>query len=265
MRTMYHKCKLVHADLSEYNILYYRGLAYIIDVSQAIEHDHPNAMEFLRMDCANITQFFGHRHGLAVLTARELFDFITDPAIADDDVPQVLAALLAQSDQRSSATLDPSTQVDDAVFQRSFIPRTIDEVDDIEGDMARVRAGDATDIYYQKVLGLNPLLIAPVATPSPATSSKRPAGPPGPSSSQDAASIPASSDPAAPGMSGGDDSSAAGWVDHENPTPDEVKAARKANKKKVKEENRTRRQNKIPKALKKKKIKQSAGQKKKHK
>lgn len=27
---------------------------YIIDVSQAVEHDHPHALEFLRKDCTNV-------------------------------------------------------------------------------------------------------------------------------------------------------------------------------------------------------------------
>ena len=51
MRTMYHSCRLVHGDLSEYNILYARGQLLFIDVSQSVEHDHPRALEFLRMVC----------------------------------------------------------------------------------------------------------------------------------------------------------------------------------------------------------------------
>ena len=79
MRTMFHKCRLVHADLSEYNILYadtvseycallllltcfpyrfYENGLYFIDVSQSVEHDHPMALDFLRMDCGNVTDFF---------------------------------------------------------------------------------------------------------------------------------------------------------------------------------------------------------------
>ena len=34
MRTMYQKCKLVHGDLSEYNMLYHESHLFIIDVSQ---------------------------------------------------------------------------------------------------------------------------------------------------------------------------------------------------------------------------------------
>ena len=55
MWKLYNKCKLVHADLSEYNILYHEESLVIIDVSQAVEHEHPMAFEFLRKDCTNIT------------------------------------------------------------------------------------------------------------------------------------------------------------------------------------------------------------------
>lgn len=58
MRRMYHMCKLVHADFSEYNMLYYKNEVYVIDVSQAVEHDHPMALDFLRRDCVNINDFF---------------------------------------------------------------------------------------------------------------------------------------------------------------------------------------------------------------
>lgn len=33
---------------------YHNGDAYIIDVSQSVEHDHPHALEFLRKDCTNV-------------------------------------------------------------------------------------------------------------------------------------------------------------------------------------------------------------------
>lgn len=58
MWKIYNKCKLVHADLSEFNILLHKGQLIIIDVSQSVEHDHPHAFDFLRKDCQNISEFF---------------------------------------------------------------------------------------------------------------------------------------------------------------------------------------------------------------
>lgn len=54
----YQDCKLIHGDFSEYNLMYHRGHPYVIDVSQAVERCHPRALNFLKRDCANITQFF---------------------------------------------------------------------------------------------------------------------------------------------------------------------------------------------------------------
>lgn len=58
MRTLYRVCKLVHADLSEYNALVLDDRLYIIDVSQSVEHDHPHALDFLKSDCNNVSKFF---------------------------------------------------------------------------------------------------------------------------------------------------------------------------------------------------------------
>jgi RIO kinase 1 len=63
MKRAFQKAKLVHGDLSEYNILMYDGLPYIIDCGQAMLTDHPNAIEFLRRDVRNINRYF---HSLEV-------------------------------------------------------------------------------------------------------------------------------------------------------------------------------------------------------
>ena len=83
IRNIYHKCKLVHGDLSEFNLLYHDGKAYIIDVSQSVEHDHPHALEFLRKDINNVTEFFRKKR-VNVLTVKELFDFVVDPTIRNE-------------------------------------------------------------------------------------------------------------------------------------------------------------------------------------
>lgn len=51
--------KLVHSDLSEYNIVVKPDLDIaIIDVSQAIDISHPNALHYLKRDIENIYRFF---------------------------------------------------------------------------------------------------------------------------------------------------------------------------------------------------------------
>ena len=79
MRVMYKRCRLVHGDLSEYNLLWHDKEVVVIDVSQSVEHDHPRASEFLRKDCANVNDFFGKavQHPIEPLSLRELFDFVT--------------------------------------------------------------------------------------------------------------------------------------------------------------------------------------------
>jgi len=42
-----------------------------------VEHDHPYALDFLRKDCTNVTDFFKKKH-VRVMSIRQLFDFITD-------------------------------------------------------------------------------------------------------------------------------------------------------------------------------------------
>ncbi len=54
------KAALVHADLSEYNFLFWDGKVVVIDVGQAVTLDHPMAAEWFRRDLANMAHFF-HR------------------------------------------------------------------------------------------------------------------------------------------------------------------------------------------------------------
>jgi RIO kinase 1 len=56
--TKMYKDRIVHADLSPFNILFYRGKPYIIDVGQAVLLDHPQALEFLKRDIKNLVWYF---------------------------------------------------------------------------------------------------------------------------------------------------------------------------------------------------------------
>lgn len=56
-------------------MLYYEGKVFFIDVSQAVENDHPHSMDFLRRDIVNINDFF-RKKGVHVFGAKRLFEFI---------------------------------------------------------------------------------------------------------------------------------------------------------------------------------------------
>jgi len=90
---LYRVCKLVHGDLSEYNVLYHQREVVIIDVSQSVDLDHPKALDFLREDCKHVNDFF-KKGGCATLTMRELFDFCVDPAVTEANRDATLDALM---------------------------------------------------------------------------------------------------------------------------------------------------------------------------
>ena len=55
---------LVHADLSPYNILVWKGKAHIIDVPQAVDvRFNRSALDLLKRDVANVCTFF-ERYGI---------------------------------------------------------------------------------------------------------------------------------------------------------------------------------------------------------
>jgi RIO kinase 1 len=58
LKRLYQKAKLVHGDLSEYNILMWKGLPIIIDMSQSVSIEHPLANFMLDRDLANLNRFF---------------------------------------------------------------------------------------------------------------------------------------------------------------------------------------------------------------
>lgn len=53
-----HKSGLVHADLSEYNLLWWDGRIVVIDVGQAVPLTHARAKEWFRRDVGNIARYF---------------------------------------------------------------------------------------------------------------------------------------------------------------------------------------------------------------
>jgi len=77
MHAMAVLCGLVHADLSEYNILYMRGKCFLVDCGQAVLFEHPNAKRFLEVDCTNVANFFKKRGLTNVVPPERLVEMLT--------------------------------------------------------------------------------------------------------------------------------------------------------------------------------------------
>lgn len=67
LRRAYVDAGIIHADLSEFNvILEPDGEILIIDWPQYVDKSHPNAEQLLRRDVRNIVRFFRRRYGVSV-------------------------------------------------------------------------------------------------------------------------------------------------------------------------------------------------------
>lgn len=187
-RKMFTECKLVHADLSEYNILYYindspssslpshsvdpsspaqndsttqppRGHLCIIDVSQSVEHDHPHAFDFLRSDLRNVEEFFSRR-GARTIGLRRAFEFITREQLSTDNSRDAESVLREWIETPETEATDAAGQTsggtahEDEVFMRSYIPRTLNEVYDPERDVGVLTRGEGEKLIYKDTIGL---------------------------------------------------------------------------------------------------------------
>jgi RIO kinase 1 len=76
LKRLYTKAELVHGDLSEYNIMMWRGRPVIFDMSQAVPLVHPMAESLLRRDLANLNKYF-KRLGVEVLSEGDAYSKVT--------------------------------------------------------------------------------------------------------------------------------------------------------------------------------------------
>ena len=80
VRKAYLKAHVIHADLSEYNIILKPdGHILIIDWPQYVTMNHANAEELLERDLKNVLTFFSRRFGVKA-TVRETCDYVTGKA-----------------------------------------------------------------------------------------------------------------------------------------------------------------------------------------
>ncbi|RPJ53434.1 MAG: serine/threonine protein phosphatase [Methanobacteriota archaeon] len=57
-------CGVVHADLSEFNVIVWDNRCWLIDWPQWIPTDHPNALDYLRRDVKNVVEYFKRKYHL---------------------------------------------------------------------------------------------------------------------------------------------------------------------------------------------------------
>jgi RIO kinase 2 len=77
VRKTYVKAGVIHADLSEYNIILKPDMhILIIDWPQYVLVNHPNAEQLLMRDVRNVLSFFSRRFGLKV-KIQDAYDYVT--------------------------------------------------------------------------------------------------------------------------------------------------------------------------------------------
>jgi RIO kinase 1 len=72
MRTLYRDAGIVHGDMSEYNVMIWKGEPVIFDLSQAVSRDHPMSESFLKRDVSILNNYF-RRSYLLKLDDEEIF------------------------------------------------------------------------------------------------------------------------------------------------------------------------------------------------
>jgi len=235
MRILYQKCHLVHADLSEYNILFHRDTPVIIDVSQSVEHDHPRSVNFLRMDIKNINDFF-RRKDVAVLLDKSTYEYLikTDGRLDLDSLRKEINEVMAN---RSEEEVDD--EVGNEVFRKQYMPQTLNDVYDAERDASQMQTeGGRNTLVYKDLLADKKDGGAPIKDEETATSDE----------------------------SGSGDDDRESDSDYDSEEDDSAKPRgkrfqdkdeKKAHKQAVKEEKREKRKTKMPKAVKKKLVSQT--------
>ncbi|CAI5756982.1 unnamed protein product [Candida verbasci] len=128
MRWLYQKCRLIHADLSEYNSIVHKGKLHIIDVSQSVEPDHPMALDFLRMDIKNVNDFF-NRKKINVYPERLIFKFIIDNEIKEDS-----ENLLRDYLNNLPLKIYDEQEVHDEIFRSLHLLRSLNNLDERDFD-----------------------------------------------------------------------------------------------------------------------------------
>ena len=309
--TLYNECKLIHADLSEYNLLwvltlfirfcspsrYYKQTLYMIDVSQSVEQDHPHALEFLRKDCTNVIAFFRkYLDPNTLLSIRELFEFVrTETAeihrvleqqeieisdLESDNLDAYVAYLHERLESRPKDYMTSAeAQIEEEVFKNVYIPRSLNEIVDVEKEAAKMAAPKADNPSFFKSMiaeeSSNQALLDDFLSSTPIAPSSNADDVQPPEANVPEIGIDAGESSSSDSDSEGSDADSNESEDDSDASDDwkpkcgklqkkhEDKDEKKDRKNATKEERRLKRQTKIPKAVKKRKEKLASERRKK--
>ena len=231
MRTLHRECQLVHADLSEYNILYHEDRLHLIDVSQSVEPSHPEYLAFWRSDIKNVTSFFS-RQGVDVLPEKTVFDYVMNES-NDVDLEEMLeqGGVPLGTLETGSAEAD----VDVEVFRRQHLSRTLHELQEPDSCADQIAKDGRDEAPYQRLL----------------------ADRNGPRSEAHSEHDPDQSSDSDEGAASAEGSSASS-THRPRGKRFEDKEEKRAHKRQVKEEKREKRREKMPKSVKKSLVKRTA-------
>lgn len=73
-----------------------------------------------------LSEFF-RKHNVAVMTVKELFNFITDPTVNEDNMDEYLDAM-DEKKQKTDKESDLQQQVEEQVFKQAYIPQSLTQV-----------------------------------------------------------------------------------------------------------------------------------------
>jgi RIO kinase 1 len=77
IKRLYQRVELVHGDVSEYNVMMWRGKPVLFDMSQAVLISHPSAHAFLKRDLENLNRYF-KKLGVKALSVDETYRIVTE-------------------------------------------------------------------------------------------------------------------------------------------------------------------------------------------
>jgi RIO kinase 1 len=76
LKRLYQKAEIVHGDLSEYNLMIWKGKLVVFDMSQSVPTSHPLAQFLLNRDITNLNRFFS-RLRVKVLSNEKIYKQVT--------------------------------------------------------------------------------------------------------------------------------------------------------------------------------------------